>query len=245
VAEIREIRLDSWWEFKRDLVPEFIDVGMYRRDAYLFRGMRSPRWQLESTFDRTFRHVEAERRAKLFDALLASFRDACRDFGVPEELCRDERRLIALGRHHGLPTRLLDWTSSPYVAVFFAYQEALEEIDDPDSHVVLWVLHRQCPVWSGEHDVEIVAVPSYENARVRNQAGHFTLSRGPQPNLEEVVAQCAEVTGVALTRVLLPLDEVRTVLADLDLMGISAVQLFPDLNGAAAACKVRLLLERQ
>jgi hypothetical protein len=243
VAEIREIRLDSWWEFKRDIVPEFIDIGMYRRDAHLFRGMRSPRWQLESTFDRTFRHVEAERRTKLFDTLLASFRDACQDFGLPEELCRDERRLIALGRHHGLPTRLLDWTSSPYVAAFFAYQEALEEVEDPDSHVVLWVLHRQCPVWSGEHDVEIVAVPSYENARARNQAGHYTLSRSPCHSLEEVVTGCAEVTGVALTRILLPLADVRTVLADLDLMGISAVQLFPDLNGAAAACKVRLLLD--
>ena len=79
MAQIREIRLDSWWEFKRDLVPEFIDVGLYRRDAQLFRGMRSPRWRLESTFDRICRHVEADRRPKLFDALLASFRDACRE----------------------------------------------------------------------------------------------------------------------------------------------------------------------
>lgn len=245
MAQIREIRLDSWWEFKRDLVPEFIDLGLYRRNAPLFRGMRSPRWRLESTFDRICRRVEADRRTKLFDALLASFRDACRDFGLPEELCRDERRLIALGRHHGLPTRLLDWTSSPYVAAFFAYQEALEQIEDPDSHVVLWVLHRQCPVWSGEHDVEIVAAPSFENARARNQAGHFTLSRSPYHSLEEVVTQCTDVTGVALTRILLPLSDVRTVLADLDLMGISAGQLFPDLTGVAAACKVRFLLERQ
>jgi hypothetical protein len=245
VAQIRDIRLDSWWEFKRDLVPEFVDAGLSRRDAPLFRGMRSPRWQLESTFDRMFRLVEADRRTTLFDALLASFREACRDFGLPEELCRDERRLIALGRHHGMPTRLLDWTSSPYVAAFFAYQEALEQIEDLDSHVVLWVLHRQCQVWSGEHDVEIVAVPSFENARARNQAGHFTLSRSPYHSLEEVVTHCTEVTGVALTRILLPLSDVRTVLADLDLMGISAGQLFPDLTGVAAACTVRFLLERQ
>ncbi len=244
MARIREIRLDSWWEFKRDLVPEFVEAGACRRDAYLFRGMRSPRWRLESAFDRTFRHVEPERRPKLFDTLLASFRETCRDYGLPEELCADERRLVALGQHHGLPTRLLDWTSSPYIAAFFAYKEALEAFDLSDSHVVLWMLHRQCEVWSGEHGVEIVAVPSHENARARNQSGHYTLSRGPFDSLEEVVTHCAEVSGVALTRILLPCSDVRTALADLDLMGISALKLFPDLTGAAAACKVRLLLDR-
>jgi FRG domain len=244
VAQIREIRLDSWREFKRDLVSEFVDIGGYRRDAFLFRGMRSPQWRLESTFDRIYRHVEADRRTKLFYTLVASFRDACRNFGLPEEFCGDDRRLIALGQHHGLPTRLLDWSSSPYIAAFFAYQEALEELDAPDSHVVLWVLHRQSPMWSGDYDVEIVAAPSYQNARARNQAGHYTLSRSPFNNLEEVVTRCADVTDVALTRVLLPLADVRSALADLDLMGISAVQLFPDLTGAAATCKVRLLLEQ-
>jgi hypothetical protein len=242
VAQIGEVRLDSWQDFKRDLVAEFVDVGTYRRDAYLFRGMRSPRWRLESTFDRVFRHVAADRRTKLFDTLVDSFRDACRDHGLPEELCRDDRRLIALGQHHGLPTRLLDWSSSPYVAAFFAYHQALEEVDAPDNQVVVWALHGLSPMWSGQHDVEIVAAPSYQNARSRNQAGYFTLSRSVFDSLEEVVTRCADVTDVALTRVLLPLDDVRTALFDLDLMGISAFQLFPDLAGAAAACKARLLL---
>jgi hypothetical protein len=244
VAQIREVRLDSWREFSRDLMADFVDAAMYRRDAYLFRGMRSPRWLLESAFDRLLRHVEADRRLKLFDTLVDWFREGCRDHGISEEVCRDDRRLIALGQHHGLPTRLLDWTSSPYVAAFFAYHEALGEVDTSDSHVVVWVLHRQSEMWSGRYDVEIVAVPSYQNDRARNQAGYHTLSRSPLNNLEEVVTRCTAVGSVALTRVLLPLHDVRAALADLELMGISARQLFPDLTGVAAACRARLLLEQ-
>jgi hypothetical protein len=208
--------------------------------------MRSPRWRLEAYFDRAFRHVEISRRTKLFEILVESFRGACRDHGLPEEVWRDDRRLIALGQHHGLPTRLLDWSSSPYVGAFFAYQDMLASPGDAhDSHVALWGLHRRCYVWSGDYGVEIVSAPSFHNVRARNQSGYFTWSRSPFDCLEDFVGSCRGVHDVALTKILLPAEEVRAALADLDLMGISAQHLFPDLSGAAEACTTRLLLENE
>jgi hypothetical protein len=242
VARIRELRFDSWRDFKRDLVAELFPDGMYRSGAYLFRGMRLPRWRLESSFDRVFRHVDVVRRPLLFDALVSSFRDACRAYGVPAEVCDDRHRLMALGQHHGLPTRMVDWTTSPYVGTFFAYADALEGCDDADSHVVVWVLHRNSPVWSGDHGVDVVSAPSHYNARARNQFGCFTLSRGPHECLEELAASCGG-GEVALTRVLLPASDACSALSDLDLMGISALHLFPDLGGVAAACTARFRLE--
>jgi hypothetical protein len=240
VSTIRILEYRGWLEFKRDLLAELFSQSVFRHGRYLFRGMGNADWSLSSSFDRRFRSLGHEQRLRLWEDLISEWRRSCQESGVPESVVRDDQKLWALGQHYGLPTRLLDWSTSPYVAAFFAFQKWVVRLPQESGHVAIWALHLDNPVWSNKMGVEIVTPPALENVRLRNQSGKFTLSRTPFASLAEYAEQSA--TEVALTKVVLPAREAVRALPDLDAMGINNYHLFPDLTGLAKMVTTRMLL---
>ncbi len=92
--------------------------------SWVFRGTRKHDYQLDSSLDRRLNGTTEFSRQNAEDYLLSQFKKAARHF--PETLMvQDEDKLewLALMQHYGTPTRLLDFTRSPYVACFFALEE--------------------------------------------------------------------------------------------------------------------------
>jgi hypothetical protein len=241
VTPVRVVRYAGWNEFKRDVFAELFPDGVFRQGRYLFRGAANADWGLSSYFDRRFATVPLERRMKLWDRLVDEWRRGCHDLGVAPSVLDEDRKLWALGQHHGLPTRLLDWSTSPYVAAFFAFADHVTRRPDRFEHVAVWVLHLENPVWSRDGGVEVVAAPSLDNLRLRNQGGRFTLCRASIATLEEYVDRFAD--GVALTKCVLPATDAGRALPDLDAMGITSAELFPDLSGIATLATMRAVLQ--
>ncbi len=240
MARIERRLYRDWDQFTECLRAELFDDGPFEADRYLFRGVADADWTLQSSFDRQF--AGAGDPQELSERLLDDFRAGCADLIEPGVLT-DTERALALGQHHGLPTRLLDWTVSPYVAAFFAFGTTVVNGDASRRYASIWALHLDAPIWDTPDGVAIVRGPATGNLRLRNQGGRFTRSLGPFTSVDEYVLQ-HDYAGTALTQLSIPSRDADRALAQLEMMSLTAARLFPDVDGAARAALIATRLRQ-
>lgn len=229
----------SWEIFKSKFGERLFPTTPFLRGKYLFRGHCDQNWKLETTFDRMFKDQTKATRLQIAEELLQLFKRGLEDEDIPSEVRGSDSMFLALGQHYGLPTRLLDWTKSPYIAAFFAYNSrVLWGVQD--QWIAIWVLDTSHPIWSSHYGVEIIDVPSFGNKRIRNQSGKFSLSKTPFPDLESYVAAHGD-EGRPLRKFLLPASDYAKALADLDAMGVHHGTVYPEYEGAAQMALFRIV----
>jgi hypothetical protein len=242
-------RIDSWRK-----LPELLETSFFNRQKtqLIFRGHRRYDWPLTPSLGRLDpRNIIT---ADLAEAQLRLFRRAVRgrvsDRSLVEEA--EEHELWSVGQHHGLMTPLLDWTYSPYVALFFAFEreDRAGELDNP--YRALYVLNKthveaedKCP------DVSVLEPRKDDHGRLVNQAGLFTYSSygNTLENFlidslrDEVLGKVsgdeeAEELAKYICKIYIPNEEREECLRQLRMMNVHHASLFPDLLGAAQYCNV-------
>lgn len=113
------VQCDTWQDFK-SWAARVHDAG-----ALAFRGQAKSAWALQTSLYRSGRanllrySVETLRE---FHGHLEAMTGLQVDADKPTEF----GRMVAIAQHYGLPTPLLDWTLSPYIAAWFAFSDSLE-----------------------------------------------------------------------------------------------------------------------
>jgi hypothetical protein len=145
--------------------------------------------------------------------------------------------IMALAQHYGLPTRLLDWSHSSYVAAYFAASGALKA---GKGRLAVWALDTE-DIELKLKNVRTIRVPGSNNANMAAQCGLFTLLRQEykmgkpfkEPHcLEDYVVSCG---SHSLAKVTLPILEAPKVIDLCERYGVTAATLYPDFYGAAKA----------
>ena len=244
-AGVRIVTLSSWQEFHQKA------CSLKSRRGYVWRGQKKDEnsgWSLQSSFDRKVKIKDQSLRTKKLEEHLENFKLAMNK-SYPNVLPQDDVDIWALGQHYGLKTPLLDWTLSPYIAAYFAFNE---EVDQDDNYRYVYALNRSLEqlilkrkkasqILSSDRSVPFIDQLPYPNPRFTSQKGIFT--KAFQGNDIQKYAQNffgRRSSEVVIVKFRIPTKDRGECLHNLHLMNIDHTSLLLDLRDVVDCCNNKL-----
>jgi hypothetical protein len=220
---------NEWFKYDRYSVAtlsEFIQLLLHGKKVWhYYRGHREAPWELQPLIDRVehgaLTRLDHER------CMFEEFKQ--RGAAFLQARPADDWEYLAIARHHGLPTRLLDWTENPLAALFFA----VEEPWSGDSAIWCYVyigLGRPKLDTSATDPLSIDRITLYQpphlHARIAVQSSLFTAH---PPNWKIM----SDPWSGSLDVITIPNAARPRIRHELFRLGVHRAALFPDLDNAA------------
>ena len=255
----------KWCSFKKAC-----DALSRPKERWIFRGQQSIDWKLATSLERILYRVNPG-LADPLEAEAFLLREFKRHFhrysqSVPDY--RDNLEWLALMQHHGAPTRLLDWTFSEYVALFFAIEgvspghecvvwavnqtrcwkkfkhtlperhQRRIEKDDKDRKTLNWVLAQF------DHSGICPVNPFRLNERLAVQRGTFLLPLNPYETFEDNFKESIQRDKSMFKKIKIKCSRefLKESLTELQKMNISHITLFPGIDGFARSLNTTVFL---
>lgn len=240
------------------------------QNHFLYRGHADANWQLRSSLERIIGSRWTASVAKRFEEhSLAQFQSKFHLYDRENMKPDSKLAWLSIMQHYGVPTRLLDFTESPYVALYFALEayspqscadfaifaldyssimeRSIAHISSKDStfnETRFSVNQRQDEVFETvvdpfAYDIAWIAEPKQLNARLDRQSGSFLLSGNSGRQIQDVLD--SEVyANVTMCKFRVARDLYTGIFALLRKMNITSKSLYGDLDGLARSIRMEM-----
>ncbi|RMA66573.1 FRG domain-containing protein [Ulvibacter antarcticus] len=245
------IEIQDWYEFK-DL------VSSKNMHSWIYRGQSNASWPMVSSLSRYLISFKVHKDAWSHqeERLLRIFKRKAHHFlnHLPND--NEAFEWLALMQHFGTPTRLIDFSFSPYVSAFFAIHRTTIDSAvwaifppnfDRDDTVTLMDGTKLNPkeMWMrtensyennflpGTNNFLVMGEPEKMNQRLIAQAGTFVVPGVLDKTLESVVLNYYPDGDKCIKKIILKKDIRDEAMRDLYRSNITESTLFPGIDGMA------------
>jgi hypothetical protein len=214
---------------KADL-SEFIAEFCFSGQKYLFRGVKKDGYQLIPSVGRCKTNENRQFTVNDEIKMLDLFKQKA--YGFIKEHINCKLELLAIAQHHGVPTRLLDWTTNPLTAIYFAVKGPFNEDElENDSSIFIFKLTKKANLEDDFNPFSIKEtkryIPRYYDPRIISQSGQFTVHPNPySPFISENISKVNIDKEFRL--------KVKKALYKI---GVHEMTIFPDLDGISTHIK--------
>jgi hypothetical protein len=226
---------------------EFINNQEHRHiSQWFYRGHSDKSYELIPSLFRVDRKQSWANWDSIEEYIMRQFKAESRPYikSVPT----DEIEWLTMAQHYGLPTRLLDWSTNPLIALYFAVENYK---NDKDANVWLYGLSSTNNCW-GESTwlakkinlsgniCENIVFPSHIDSRITNQSGCFTIHEIPERDQPFVPLNENPRIFDTFIKITIDKDKKQDILNELYYVGIHRGFIYPGLEGLTSRLKFEI-----
>jgi hypothetical protein len=233
-------------------------------DNWVFRGQLNADWEIRNALERSEFIKHHKGIEKVF---LKEFQRGSRNYLQRDEMPCHVIEWLALMQHHGAPTRLVDFSRSPFISAYFAFEQCWEDAES----VAIWAINinyiRRAAfsiirerlgndfasdskdlvneeVFEKIFELDELSLifpvePFRMNRRYSLQQSLFVSTGNSSETFMEQTKFLGEMISSCMVRIEIPTNNKKQVIRDLLKMNIHRASLFPDLDGYAVALKMK------
>lgn len=237
-------------QYIREIEREAVGNNIHNK---IYRGHSNKDWLLKTSYARFYRDKNGDDISFSLDEygyMLSNFVKQMSEYKGYDFDSMPEYQKIALSQHYGIPSPFLDWSVSPYIALYFAvfdsvYRNRKKEgsvcvysLDISDFDKLGYMYSSEEPgILKSDKKFIFIKTVNYFSRRVRGQQGCFTyinndMNLKSEPGFAEKI-HCYEVSG-----------DLGSILKNLMMMGISSIAMYDEIEYLCKDIVVDVMLKR-